>query len=203
MIPACVADAGLPPPSLSTCCFTLDSSIRTTRSDFCVNDTRGDTVLENDTKFTWFLHDPASFHPHRAAARAVTGTAVESTGNPRHGPCSTRPSERFPVFQRDGTANGTAVTGTRLGVGSVIGAQALPFKAEIACAITEESPERSSRLYGWSKSLMVKTKIEVRTTINLRNLIRQLPRVPAVCREYLQFAIPIGRKWPNLKDSGF
>ncbi|KAJ6613025.1 hypothetical protein B0H10DRAFT_2222595 [Mycena sp. CBHHK59/15] len=53
-------------------------------------------------------------NPTRAAARARAGTAVESTGNPRHGPCSARPSERFPALQRDGTAHGTAVTGIRL-----------------------------------------------------------------------------------------
>jgi hypothetical protein len=48
------------------------------------------------------------------AAVGLPPVPVESTGNPRHVPCSTRPSERFPALQRDGTAHGTAVPGTRL-----------------------------------------------------------------------------------------
>ncbi|KAJ7260332.1 hypothetical protein B0H12DRAFT_1069774 [Mycena haematopus] len=45
----------------------------------------------------------------------VTATAVESTGDPRHGPCETRPLKASENLERDGTVNGTAVTAVSTG----------------------------------------------------------------------------------------
>ncbi|KAF8182439.1 hypothetical protein K438DRAFT_1767360 [Mycena galopus ATCC 62051] len=75
----------------------------------------------------------------RAAARAVMVTAMESTGNPRHGPRSTRPLKSFLALQQDGTA----VTGTQLSSDIFASIECLRCKKVVVQ--TEIKPRHHSR----------------------------------------------------------